>query len=118
MARHDHRLASELGGDVVAGLRDLAGVPYEQPGAAEDALHLELEDIRIRVHAAMNPARLDQLGDFVRISVAHGIPLNSISSSCLVLEVPRERPGKASPSRIIALVSTGPCAGINAGRRT
>ena len=52
VAAHDHRLAAELGGDVVAGLRHLAGMPDEQPGAAEDALHLELEHIRDRCRRA------------------------------------------------------------------
>ena len=44
----------------------------EQPGAAEDALHLELEHVGIGIDAPVHPARLDQLGDFVGVSVAHG----------------------------------------------
>ena len=35
----------------------------EQPGAAEDALHLELEHVRIGVDAPVHAAGLDQPGD-------------------------------------------------------
>src|SRR4051812_43359173 len=71
MARHDHRLAAELGRDVVARIRHLAGMSDEQPSAAENALHLQLEDVSISVNAPMHTARLDKFGDVVRIAVDH-----------------------------------------------
>src|SRR3989449_7747643 len=39
LARDDHRLAAHAGGEVIARRGDLAVVPEDQPGAAEDALH-------------------------------------------------------------------------------
>ena len=72
VARHDHRLAPELGGDVVTRIRHLAAVADEQPGAAEDALHLEFENLGIGIDAPVHAAGLDERGDLVRISVAHG----------------------------------------------
>ena len=72
VARHDHRLAAELGRDVVAWIRYLAGMPDEQPGAAENALHLQLEDVSISVNAPMHTARLDKFGYVIRIAVDHG----------------------------------------------
>ena len=44
----------------------------EQPGAAEDALHLQLEQVGIGIDAPVHAAGLDQLGDLVGVSVAHG----------------------------------------------
>ena len=73
VADHDHGLPSELGGDVVAGLRHLAGMADEQPRLAEDALHLELEDVRIGVDVAVHATGLDEAGDVIGMSVAHGI---------------------------------------------
>ena len=72
VARHDHRLASQFGGDVVPRVRYLAAVADEQPGAAEDALHLEFENVGIGIDAPVHAAGLDERGDLVRISVAHG----------------------------------------------
>ena len=71
MPHHDHGLAPELGGDEVAGLRHLAGMPDEQPGTAEDALHLKLEQFGIGIDVAMDASRLDQACDAVRVSIAH-----------------------------------------------
>src|SRR5262245_22398325 len=68
---HDDRLTAELGRDVVAWLRHLAGVADEQPSRSEDALQLELEQLRIGIHAPMDAARFNQLSDFLRVSVAH-----------------------------------------------
>ena len=59
MADHDHGLAADLRGDEVAGLRHLARVPDEQPSAAEDALHLQLEHLRIGVDVAVHATGLD-----------------------------------------------------------
>src|SRR5207247_9189369 len=60
LARDDHRLAAHAGGEVIARRGDLAVVPEDQPGAAEDALHLEFEDRRIGVHRALHPVGLHQ----------------------------------------------------------
>jgi hypothetical protein len=71
VARHYYGLAPELGGNEVAGLRHLACVADEQPGAPEDPFHLQLEDVRVGINVAMDAARLDQLGDVVCVPVAH-----------------------------------------------
>src|SRR5262249_58402137 len=71
VADHDHGLAAELGSDVVANVRHLALVADEQPGAAENALHLEFEQLGIGVDATMHTTGLDQPGDLV--SVAHAV---------------------------------------------
>jgi hypothetical protein len=70
VAHHDHGLAAELGGDVVAGLPHLAGMANIKPGAAEDALHFKLEDFGIGVDVAVHPSGLDQDRD-ISVSVAH-----------------------------------------------
>jgi len=46
-------------------------VADEQPGAAENALHLEFEQLGIGVDATMHATGLDQPGDLV--SVAHAM---------------------------------------------
>ena len=71
MPGHDHGLAAEFRGEVVAGLRHLAGVADVKPGAGEDALHLQFENVGIGVDVAVHPPRLDQLGDVLGASVAH-----------------------------------------------
>ena len=69
---HDHRLAAEVGGDVVARVRHLARMADEQPGTAENTLKLKLEHVGIGIDTPVHPAWLDQLGDFIGVSVAHG----------------------------------------------
>ena len=57
----DHnRLAAHARGEVVAGIAHLAFMSEHQPGAAEDALELQLEDRRIGVHRAMHAVGLHQ----------------------------------------------------------
>src|SRR5262249_19059854 len=63
MADHDHRLATDLYRPVVADLRHLALVPEIGPHLVEDALHLELENRRIGIDAAVNAIGLHRLGD-------------------------------------------------------
>ena len=75
MAGHHHRLPSELGGEVIAGIGNLAHVPDEQPSPPEDALHLELEDVRVGVDPLVDAAGLDEVGDLCGTSVAHGASL-------------------------------------------
>src|SRR5262249_24085420 len=76
VTHHDHGLAAELGGDVIAGRGNLARMPDIEPGAAEDALHLELEDRGIGIDVAVHAAGLDQLRDVIGVSVAHGRSLS------------------------------------------
>ena len=71
MAHHDDRLAAEIGGDEVAGIGRLAFVADEQPGAAENARHFQVEQVRVGVNAPVHAARLDELGDLVGVAVAH-----------------------------------------------
>ena len=75
MSHHDDRLAAELGGDEIAGIRDLARMTDEQPGAAEDAFHLQVEQVRIGIDAPVHTAGLDELFDLVGVAVAHGLIL-------------------------------------------
>src|SRR5690606_25891161 len=51
VADHDHGLAADLHGPVVARVLDLALVAHIGPDPAEDALHLQLEDLRVAVDA-------------------------------------------------------------------
>ena len=52
VAQHEHRLRARVRGQVAARLRQLGDVRDELPGASEDALVLELQDVRIQVEAA------------------------------------------------------------------
>src|SRR5262249_60531965 len=65
-------LHAGLGGDDVPGLRSLAHTPDEHPGAAEDARHLQLEQVWIGVDVAVHAPGRDQPGDVLGIAVAHG----------------------------------------------
>src|SRR3954471_10785006 len=75
VAAHDHGLASEFGRSVVAWVRYLARMADIEPGAAEDALHLEFENVGVHIDAPVHAARLDQFCNPVRMSVAHIITL-------------------------------------------
>ena len=66
---HDDRLAAELGGDEIARIGHLAVMADEQPGTAEDALHLQFEHVGIGVDAPVHAAGLDQPGDVVFVAV-------------------------------------------------
>jgi hypothetical protein len=60
---HDHqRLARDARAEIVAGLLDLALVPYIDPGGREDARHFQFENVRIGVDAAMHARGLHELG--------------------------------------------------------
>ena len=72
MARHDHGLTGHPRGEEVARIRDLALVAEQQPGPAEQALHLELEHVRIGVDGAVDAVGLDQSGDVVGAERRHG----------------------------------------------
>ena len=74
VARHDHGLAAEIGGDEVARVRHLAGVADEQPGAAEDPFHLQFEQVGIGIDPPVHAPGLDQPADFVLRAVQHGRP--------------------------------------------
>src|SRR4029077_18523161 len=70
---HDDRLAAPIGGDEVARVRRLAGVADEQPGAAKNALHLQVEKVGIGIDAPVHAAGLDELSDLLGVAVAHKI---------------------------------------------
>jgi hypothetical protein len=56
-------LPAHLRGEAVPRLLDLAGMAEQQPGAAEDALHLQVEQRGVGADRAVRPIRLDQRGD-------------------------------------------------------
>ena len=60
VAHHHHRLAADEGAEIVAGIFHLAFVADIDPGDAEDALQLELEDRRIGVDLPVHAAGLDE----------------------------------------------------------
>src|ERR1700728_4447090 len=68
---HNDRLTSEIGGDEIAGIWHLAGMTDEQPSPAEDAFHLQFEQVGIGIDAPVHAAGFDQLGNLVRVPVAH-----------------------------------------------
>ena len=61
MAAHDHRLAAQGRGDVIAGIRHLAIMADDQPRAREYALHLELEHLGTGIEIAMHPVGSNQV---------------------------------------------------------
>jgi hypothetical protein len=72
VAHQNDGLAAHARGKIVARLLDLTLVPYINPRGAEDAVHLQLEDGRIGVDAAVHASGRDQptkLG----IDVAHPV---------------------------------------------
>src|SRR5262249_4936508 len=58
-------------GEEVARIRHLALVAEQQPGPAEQPLHLELEHLRIGVDRAVDAIGLDQSGDVVGAERRH-----------------------------------------------
>jgi hypothetical protein len=60
ITNHHDRLATETRREVVAGIPDLAFVADVDPCDAEDALHLQLEDLRVGVQPAVNAPRLNE----------------------------------------------------------
>src|SRR6267142_1884923 len=60
MADANHRLGRNIQRDEVARLAHLARVADVDPGARPQALHLELEDLRVRVDVAVDPIGLYQ----------------------------------------------------------
>ncbi len=72
-AHHQHRLAADLHLGVVAGLRHLRLVAAIDPDALVDALHLELEDIRVGVDLAAHAVGLDEFRQIGNTFLQHGI---------------------------------------------
>ena len=68
VARDHHRLAADVGGVVVAVVRDLALVRQVDPVALEDVLHLELEQLRI-----VEGGTLDAVQAFVVVIDQHAV---------------------------------------------
>src|SRR5260221_9965800 len=61
MAGDQDRLTPYPRGEKIARRLGLAFVPQNQPGAPEDALHLDLEHGRVGVGGAVNPVGPDQV---------------------------------------------------------
>jgi hypothetical protein len=55
---HDDRFPAHARGEVVAGGFHLALVAQDQPGAAEDMGHLQVENRRVRVHGPVHAVGL------------------------------------------------------------
>ena len=70
-ARHQHLVAAEVGAQEVVRLGDLALVGDEQPGAAENPLHLELENARIGVEAPMHHVGAHQFAQLALGNLGH-----------------------------------------------
>ena len=60
MTRYDHRLATELRGKKIPAVANLAFMPHEQPGAPEQPVHFQLENVRIGVNGVMDTVGLNQ----------------------------------------------------------
>jgi hypothetical protein len=83
----------------IAAVRNLALVAHEEPGAAEYALHLGREDVRVGIDPAMNPVTLREL--VVALDRGHSpspfrslIPVlpEAVATACLgreLVEAPR-----------------------------
>src|SRR5215470_19759487 len=81
LVHQNDRLASHARGEIVAGLFDLALVPDIEPGGAEDAFHLELEDGGIGVEPTVHATGRDQASK-LGIDVAHRlIPAGELATS-------------------------------------
>src|SRR5260221_8847160 len=60
---HDDGLAADGRRQIVARLRHLAVMPDIDPGAPEDALHFQLEQLRVDIDVAVNAIRLHKVPD-------------------------------------------------------
>jgi hypothetical protein len=73
LANHHHRLAAEVGREIIAGPAHLTLVTDIDPGDAKDAPHLQLEDRRIGVQATVNASRANELRKVFRRRRLHGL---------------------------------------------
>src|ERR1700751_5675593 len=77
VSRHDQRAQTELCRDVIVVVRDLAFMGKIDPRAAEDVLHLGIEDCGIRVQRLMHAVFLNQVVPIVHavteFSLHHGL---------------------------------------------
>jgi hypothetical protein len=64
---HDHRLPPHARGEEVARIPNLTLVADEKPGAAEDPIHLEVEERGIGVHRPVDTVGLDQTLDGLNV---------------------------------------------------
>src|SRR6185312_1059280 len=71
---YHHRLSADGCGDIIARVLHLALMPDPYPGAAEDALHLNLEKGGIDIDVAMNAVGLDQRADRRGVIGRHRVP--------------------------------------------
>ena len=72
VAHHDYGLARDVDAIEIAGVGHEAVVTNIKPRALEDALHLELEDLRVGIDAAMNAILFDQAA-YVVGRIGHGL---------------------------------------------
>ena len=73
VAHHQHRVLAHVGGEVIAGIGNLAVVAQEQPAAGEDTLQFLLVDVGFDENAAayQAPLRVNQALHFGN----HDLPL-------------------------------------------
>jgi hypothetical protein len=67
VAGYDHGTVANMRSDILARLCELTFVYHKNPGAAEDALHFGVENLRIGINPAVDSA----FGCKVTISVCH-----------------------------------------------
>ena len=60
VAHQHHRFAADEGAEIIAGIFHLAFMADIDPGDAENALQLELEDRRIGINLPVHAAGLDE----------------------------------------------------------
>src|SRR6266540_2127588 len=88
----DDGFPPHAGGVVVAWRLDLAVVPQHQPGAAKDALHLEIEHPGVGIHRAVHAVRLHQHAEplaakhSLAVRRSHGAYGKGIAMSAIALE--------------------------------
>ena len=68
LTHHHDRLPAHMGGDEIAGPRDLAVMAEQEPGPAEDPRHLQIEECRIGIGVPVHPSGLHQVRDSLRSS--------------------------------------------------
>src|SRR5580698_4960689 len=74
-AHHDHRLAADLHGDVIACLFDLRLVSAVDPGLLPDVLHLPIEYLLIGVDGLVDTIGFDQSFERLHALSPYGLTL-------------------------------------------
>src|SRR5262249_37779188 len=81
VAREQHGLGADARRDEIARVLHLAFMADIDPGALEDALHLERENRWIGIKIAMHAVRLDELREHRRAVLRHGGASQSLLAS-------------------------------------